>query len=348
VLNCLSGVVKLRTGKRIDHAPEQRLTMQCPVVYDPEAEAPHWEAFLRQVQPDPEVRAYLRRQAGYCATAHTTEQAFFLWHGTGANGKSVAQEVIAGVLGTYAQSVPVETLLLRKTEGAIPNDIARMIGKRYLVASETKQGKHLDEQRLKQLTGGDTVSARFLHAEWFDFKPVGKINLSTNHLPHMTDDDATWRRLHVLLWGETIPEGKRDGTLVERLIREEGSGILNWIVQGAVEWFELAGEKHSEALRPPASVLAGKDAYRRDEDTVGRFMDECLIEVPAANGAPDRSATAIHQAFVIWAKDDLKMSQRALTESIKRHKDSNGNAFEYGKSGDWRGFPRLRVKQVLP
>jgi len=341
-LNNLSGVVDLGADKNelIPHDPEQRMTMQCPVPYDPDARAPKWEAFLDRMQPDPEMRAYLRRVMGYTATGLIDEQVMFLHYGEGANGKTVFREVTSHVLGSYAQTVPVDTLLTRRTEGGIPNDVARMNGKRYLAASETKAGKSLDEQMIKQLAGGDTVSARFLHAEFFDFRVVGKIHLLTNHLPHLSDDYASWRRLQLIRWGITIPEHERDGSLVETLIREEAAGILAWIVRGAREWRETG-------LRLPASAEQAKAEYRRDEDTIGRFIADCLAESEQVRGAADRSTKAIYGSYRLWCSDQglrEPMTQHRLTRAIQDHENSLGQKHEYVKANSWAGFPCLAVR----
>jgi putative DNA primase/helicase len=334
LLNCKNGVVDLTTGELLRHSPEQRMTLQAAASYLGE-DAPMWDAFLRRVQPDPAMRAYLQRVAGYCATGLTTEQVFFLWTGTGANGKSVAQNVMAHVLGTYAQTMPVDTLMASSVDGRIPNDVARMTGKRFLVASETKAGKALDEQRLKQLTGGDTVSARYMRAEWFEFRPVGKIQLTTNHLPRMSDDSATWRRIHLITWPVQIPEPERDGFLQEKLLRAESAGILRWIVEGALAWRE-------EGLNPPQTVHDAREAYQHDEDIVGQFVEECLDVVAPLPGAVGRDTRTIWNAFSTWARAEGHpvMAQRTLTARLKK-------VHAYHRANGWAGFPELQLKPFL-
>lgn len=335
-LNAQAGVVDLASGSRLDHDSEQRMTMQCRASYDQSAIAPTWDAFLHRVQPDPDMRAYLQRLTGYSATALMTEQVIFLHYGTGANGKSVFHAVISHVLGTYAQTVPVETLLSTQLDGQIPNDIARMAGRRYLQASETKAGKSLDEQRIKQLTGGDTISARFMRGEFFEFRPVGKIHLTSNHLPHLSDDEATWRRVHLIPWRVEIPPSERDGLLTERLIREESSGILNWIVEGALLWQETG-------LLPPDTANEAKQAYREEEDIIGMFITDCLdTGLPLAYKAIGRSAAEIFAAFQFWAKQHGYPSgaQRGLTEALQK------KGFEYVKQHNWRGFPNVEVRGI--
>jgi putative DNA primase/helicase len=332
LLNCKNGVVDLASGSLLPHSPEQRMTLQADASYYPGEPAPQWEAFLRRVQPDPAMRAYIQRVAGYCATGLTTEQVFFLWHGKGANGKSVAQSVLARVLGSYSQTIPTDTLMASSVDGRIPNDVARMAGRRFLVASETKAGKAMDEQQLKALTGGDTITARYMRAEWFEFKPVGKIQLTTNHLPKMSDDAATWRRIHLITWPVQIPEHERDGFLQQRLIEEESAGIFAWIVAGAMAWQE-------EGLSPPDAVHAARDAYQQDEDEVGQFVEECLDVLPPVKGALGRDCRTIWNTYSAWARSDghNPIGQKALTARL-------GKKYDHVRSNGWNGFPALQVK----
>lgn len=333
-LNCLNGVVDLTTGQLRGHSPEDRMTLQCTAPYLQE-DAPLWNAFLRRVQPDPEMRAYLQRVAGYCLTGLTVEQAFFLWEGSGANGKSVAQNVLAHVLGTYAQVLPTETLMASSVDGRIPNDVARMAGRRFLVASETKAGKSLDEQRMKQLTGGDAVAARFMRGEWFDLQIVGKLQLTTNHLPRMSDDDATWRRIHLIRWPVVIPKEERDGFLQDRLIREESAGILRWMIVGALAWRE-------EGLNAPESVNQAREDYKQDEDVIGQFVTECLEVAEPHVGAIGRDVRAIYAAYKLWAIDQggAILGQRQVTSRLKKKA-------EYVRRGGWAGFPTLQARQFF-
>jgi putative DNA primase/helicase len=338
VINARNGVVDLCTGELSPHDPEQRMTLQAAASYYPGEPATRWQEFLKQVQPDPAMRAYLQRVAGYCATGQTSEQAAFLLHGTGANGKSVFISVLAHVLGTYAQTMPVETLMASSVDGRIPNDVARMAGKRFLQASETKAGKSLDEQRLKQLTGGDTISARFMRGEYFDFRPVGKILLTTNHLPRMSDDSATWRRIQLITWPVIIPEDQRDGYLQDTLIRDEADGILAWIVEGALAW-------QRDGLNPPQPVLDALRRYQEEEDTVGQFIDDCLVikDDDPQRGAIGRAAHEIYAVYVAWCKQNghTPTAQRGLSTRLKK------KGHEPYRGGGWNGFPTLAVRTTF-
>ena len=334
-LNAQNGVVDLTTGELLPHSPDYRMTLQAAAAFHGlDTPAPQWGAFLRRVQPDPEMRRYLQKVAGYCATGLTIEQVFFLWHGQGANGKSVAQSVLAHVLGSYAQTMPTDTLMASSVDGRISNDVARMKGRRFLVASETKSGKGLDEQKLKQLTGGDTVAARYMRAEYFEFVPVGKIQLTTNHLPRVSDDAAMWRRIHLITWPVIIPESERDGGLQQRLIEEEAAGILAWIARGALMWLE-------EGLAPPAAVHEAKESYQKEEDVVGQFAEVWLEVVPPRRRAVGRSVAEIYGAYAMWCEQQRisAMSQKSLTARL-------GKRSEHYRGGGWSGFPGLQVRQV--
>jgi putative DNA primase/helicase len=333
MLNTRNGIVDLESGQVSPHSPEQRMTMQCPVVYDPSARAPLFHQFLDRVQPDPEMRLWLQRMAGYTAGGKTGEQAIFFHHGKGSNGKSVFHEVMMAVFGTYGQAVPVETLLASRMEGRIPNDVARMKGRRYLQASETKVGRHLDEQMIKQLTGGDTISARFLRAEYFDFRPVGKIHLITNHLPAASDDDATWRRVHLLRWDQVIPKEDRDLTLAERIIASELPGVLAWIVRGSIQWAQ-------DGLATPERAHQHKEDYRQGEDILGMFLEECLKEVPYKKGRIGSSSQEIYVTAKNWytSNGHQAMSQKSFTGRLR------DRGHDYYVGGGWRGLPTLQIK----
>ena len=166
------------------HRREDFITKLAPVAYDPKARSQRWVEFLERIMAaNPKLISFLQRAIGYSLTGETSEQCMFILHGSGANGKSTFLQTIAFVLGDYAMSTPTETLLV-KQKGAIPNDVARLKGARFVTASEAEAGQRLAESLIKQMTGGvDIISARFLHQEFFDFAPSHKIYLGTNHKP---------------------------------------------------------------------------------------------------------------------------------------------------------------------
>src|SRR5215217_2810585 len=315
LLNVLNGTIDLRSGKLREHRREDLITRVAPVEYDPDANAPAWETFLERVLPGEELRAFVQRALGYSATGDTSEQCMFINHGGGANGKSTFQEAIAAALGDYAMRAPTE-MLLTKRSGGIPNDIARLKGSRFVASSETEEGRRLAESLIKDLTGQDTVTARFLWAELFEFTPTHKLWLSTNHKPEIRGtDNAIWRRIRLIPWTVTIPPAEQDKQLSTRL-RGELPGILAWIVRGCLEW-------RREGLRAPDEVRRATGAYRAEMDVLAGFLAECC---------------ELDTGHWEYAKD--------LYECYKRWCDENGERPEPqrkfgGRLGE-RGFQRDR------
>lgn len=219
--------------------------------------------------PSEELRGFVQRAVGYSATGDTSEQCMFIHHGPGANGKSTFQETVAAALGDYAMRTPTETLLVKRA-GGVPNDVARLKGARFVTASETEEGRRLAESLVKDLTGQDTISARFMWAEWFDFKPTHALHLSTNHKPEIRGTDAAiWRRIRLIPWAVTIPPAEQDKKLAEKL-RGELPGILAWIVRGCSAWLR-------EGLQAPEEVRQATRAYRAEMDVLAAFLADCCV-----------------------------------------------------------------------
>lgn len=307
VLNCRNGVLDLRTGTLRSHRREDYCRRLAPVAYDPKAKAPTFEKFLRRVQPDADVRAFLQRAVGYSLTGRTDEQKLLLLHGYGANGKSTLVELLHDLLGDYATTLPREALAARSGDRAT-NDLARLDGARYATVMEFEDSAHLNEHVVKQLTGGDRVSARFLYGEWFDFRPQATLWVSTNHRPVIRGtDDGIWRRFLLVDFPVSIPEDERDPTLPARL-REELPGVLRWAVEGALAW-------QREGLNPPATVLAATDAYREDSDVIGTFLDDRCEVGDGLSVTKD----ALYGAYEVWCSNaGLKpMSKIAFGRKVK-------------------------------
>lgn len=267
LLNTGNGTVDLRTGELREHRREDLITKIAPVEYRPDASAPAWDAFLERALPSEKLREFVQRACGYSATGDASEQCMFINHGAGANGKSTFQEAIIAALGDYAMRAPTEMLLTRRA-GGIPNDVARLKGSRFVAASETEEGRRLAESLIKDLTGQDTITARFMRAEFFDFAPTHKLWLSTNHKPEIRGtDNAIWRRIRLIPWSVTIPPAEQDKKLPTAL-RRELPGILAWIVRGCLEW------RH-EGLQAPDEVRRATGEYRAEMDVLAGFLAEC-------------------------------------------------------------------------
>jgi putative DNA primase/helicase len=271
LLNVANGTLDLRTGKLREHERADRVTKLAPVAYDPAADCPGWHDFLARIlDGDAELEAFLQRAVGYSLTGIISEECLFLPYGTGRNGKSKFLEALRAMLGDYAQQAPRELLMARRSE-TIPNDIARLKGARLVTSIETKEGRRLDDALVKQLTGGDRITARFLHAEFFEFDATHKLWLATNHKPVISGtDEGIWSRIRLIPFTVFIPPGERDPKLLDKL-RLELPGILAWAVQGCLNW-------QQGGLDPPASVLLATADYRAESDDLGTWLSErCVI-----------------------------------------------------------------------
>ncbi len=267
ILNVTNGTIDLRTGKLLPHAPADLCTLQAPVSFDPDAAAPLWDKCLQRWQPDPEVRQYIQTRAGASATGIPTET-LDVDHGGGGNGKSKFHGAIQRTLGDYS-TVPHKSLIVAGRFDQHPTVVADLFRKRLAVAAETKAAERLDEEQVKNLTGGDELKARRMKEDPWKFWPTHTMIICSNHKPVVTGcDEGTWRRLRLVPWTVTIPPGERDEHLAAKLA-EEASGILNWIIEGAVRYAD-------SGITPPGAVLAATQQYRTDEDVVSRFVTECL------------------------------------------------------------------------
>lgn len=281
LLNVQNGMLDLRTGELQPHDRDMLVTKLAPVSYDPHATCPTWLTFLNQVMGDQtEMVAFLQRAVGYSMTGSTRERALFLAYGTGANGKSTFLETLRAMCGDYAMKTPTDTLLA-KSDAGIPNDVARLKGARFVAASESDEGRRLAESMVKAMTGSDTLSARFMRGEWFDFKPEFKLWLATNHKPTIRGTDkGIWDRIKVIPFLVRIEDDKQDRELHSKLLAEL-PGILAWAVRGCLAW-------QRDGLSIPRDVVAATDAYREEQDILAAFLvDRCVIQASASARASE-------------------------------------------------------------
>jgi putative DNA primase/helicase len=300
LLNCRNGTLDLRTGKLLPHHPENLCTKTIPVAFDPDAKCPLWISFLRRVMAgNPDLIKFLQRSIGYALTGSTGEQVMFFLYGLGANGKSTFIETCRNLLGDYAQQSDFDTFVTKKNDGP-RNDLARLKGARLVAAVEAAQGRYLAEHVIKQVTGGDTITARFLYHEYFDFVPQFKLFLVANHKPVVVGtDEAIWRRIRLIPFTVRIPKEERDPQLLEKL-RRELPGILAWAVRGCLQWQE-------DGLGEPEAVSAATADYRREMDVMADFIEEhCVLgEHETVN------AGLLYLTFQTWAE---KNGEEVLTQ----------------------------------
>lgn len=291
VLNCLNGTVDLRTGLLRPHDPADLITKLVHVEYLEDAQCPLFKKFLNRIMGgDQDLIGYLQRYFGYCLTGLTVEQVLLFFYGTGANGKSVLQNLIMALLGDFSTTAAADLLMVRDRRGA-SNDLAALRGSRLVSVCEFDDGERLAEATIKTLTGGDRVSCRFLYGEFFEYLPNFKILLIGNHKPKIRGcDHGIWRRIHMLLFEVTIPEDERDPRLQEKLMAEL-PGILAWAVRGCLEW-------QRDGLNPPQKVLAAVNEYRHDEDIFKQWIDECCLTGPEYQATP----AALLESFIDFSK----------------------------------------------
>ena len=331
LFNLQNGTKDLRTGELRPHDPADLITRLAPVAYDPYATCPVWLAFLIRVLPSPSVRRFLQKFIGYSMTGHVTEHVLAFLYGQGANGKSTFVTTLQRLMGTYARQMPGELLLSRSNGQSHPSELTALLGVRFAACSEIEERRRFDEPRVKALTGGDKVSARYLYAELFEFWPTAKLCIAGNSKPEVTgQDEGIWRRFALVYFDQTIPPGERDQQLAAKLAKEL-PGILSWAFEGTRLWRE-------EGLQPPEEIRFATEKYRADEDFVAAFVDECCERASEAWV----SSADLHRAYTQWAKtgEGLHLKQKKLGDRIRKL------GFDDAKKKAGRGWAGLRLLPV--
>jgi len=326
-----NGVLELDSGIFREGVPADYITRQSRAEWlggDEDVGCPNWEKFLSDVQPDQDVRHWLQKFAGYMLTGHADEQIFTVFQGNGANGKSVFVEVMKMVLGGYAKTVQFDTFT-ENDKSAIRNDLAALDKIRLVVAQEGPEGARLDEGIVKQLTGQDEVTARFLHREFFTYKPKFKIVLVTNHKPVISgSDNGIWRRVVLVPWPVTISEEMRDKRLQDKLA-DELPGILAWAMKGYHMWRE-------QGLSDlPLAIKLANSEYRKDSDLIGMWLSDCCVVDDHASV----SSAELYSSYDRWARDGgfRPVSQKTLGDKLRE------KGFFPVKSGGVRRWKGLRI-----
>jgi putative DNA primase/helicase len=334
--NCQSGVIDLCTGALLPHSPRQLNTHIAPVALAPAgAECRRWLQFVDEIMcGDNELVSYLQRVVGYALTGRMDEQCFFVFYGCGSNGKSTFINTIRDLMGSYAKQVEVATFMDTGRNDGLRNDLAALAGRRLVVSPEGRQGAALDESTVKAFTGGDALSVRFLHKEFFELQPVGKIVLATNHKPVVRGtDNGIWRRMRLVPFLASFDASQADKGLAFKL-RAELPAILRWAVEGAQLW-------HKHGLGIPQAVQKATLEYRSAMDMLQTFFDECC---ESAHDAKEGSQ-ALYDAYTAWcASVGIRFPQKQA--SFNQQLEERG--FVRKKTSAQNVWMGVRLKSSVP
>lgn len=331
LLNLQNGTLDLRTMELLKHDPSNLITKLVPVDYDQDAECPLWDSFLnRIIDGNDDLILFLQKAVGMSLIGEQREHVLFILYGTGANGKSTFLNTIRSLLGDYSMETPTETLMAKRQD-TIPCDVARLRGSRFVSAVEAGEGRRLNEVLIKQLTGNDTVAARYLYGEYFEFAPQFTLFMATNHKPIIKGTDhAMWRRIRLIPFQVSIPEDEQDKELPAKLLKE-GSGILLWALSGLMTW-------EREGLGNPEKVKVATSQYRADMDTLGAFLQECCT---IKEGACVRNKQ-LYEVYESWCEENKEkpLSMKALSMSLKER------GFDNVKKREGRQWDGIELKSV--
>ena len=337
LLNCANGTVDLRSGELMPHRRDDMLTKVVNIEYDASAKCPRWMQFLYEITAgDESLISFLQRAAGYSLTGETSEHVLFILWGSGRNGKSTFLNILLQITGEYGMTAAPDLLLARGDRH--PTELADLAGRRLVVAVESGEGRRLNEALVKQLTGGDTIKARRMREDFWQFNPTHKLWLATNHRPRVRGTDlAIWSRLKLIPFCVSFTEERQDKQLIHRL-RNELTGILRWCVEGCLAW-------QREGLGVPEVVETATDAYRSEQDVLAAFLGDCCIVNPAAKAA----ARDLYETYVTWCRDNGEhvLSQR---EFGMRLAERGLERFRGGRAGAfmWRGLGLLTAERTEP
>ncbi len=330
LLNVQNGTVNLRTGALNPHDQGDMITKICSVEFDPDATCPLWERCLERWQPDAEIRDFLRRSAGYSLTGDIGEETAFFLYGVGRNGKSKFTGALESIMGDYAARVNVEVLMDARRAGNATPDLIPLIGARLVIASELPEGRRINEAFVKDVTGGDKLTANPKYANIIQFRPQFKLWLYGNHKPTIKGtDDGIWSRLPLVPFTVTIPAAERDPKLDEKLLLE-APGILAWMVRGCQEW-------QAQRLSPPEAVIEATQEFREEMDTMTSFWEEYCVFAPGAVTAN----SVLREAYLKWCESEKTRNPLSAPQFGERLKQRGATAASVRYAGKavrgWRG-----------
>jgi putative DNA primase/helicase len=310
LLGVLNGVVDLRTGSFREARKEDYVIKQAGTAYDSKATCPRWEKFTSRILGGKaELISFIQRAVGYTLTGLIDEQVLFFLYGTGQNGKSTFVECLQQLLGSYMIKTTTALYTIDRHGKEPETEIARLVGKRLVTGSETEEGAKLAESRVKDITGGDTLTGRVLYCPAFNFKPTHKLWIYGNHRPDVRGNDlGIWRRMRLIPFDVQIPDEERDPELLKKLLQEM-PGILNWALKGCLEW-------RKNGLGTPNIVTDATADYQEEEDVIGEFIEERCV----CNGEIERSQ--LYAEYKIWAECSVgirwPLGPKAFAKRLRR------------------------------
>ena len=334
LLGTPKGTIDLRTGKLLPPKAMDyitKITAVAPSDDPPRDSCPMFLIFLNRVMKgDEELQDYLQRVCGYSLTGDTTEDALFFHYGKGGNGKSVFLDTVSGILADYHEAADMELFVVTHGERH-PTDLASLRGARMVTAVETEEGKRWAEAKLKQMTGGDPIKARFMRQDFFTYIPQFKLQFAGNHKPAIRNVDmAISRRMNLIPWLVTIPKEERDKDLSNKL-KAEWPGILRWMIDGCLAWQRVG-------LKPPDTVTGATRDYLDSQDTAQNFFDDCCVF------AKNECDTFEHiwDGYVDWAEDcrEFVGTKKAFGQKLK------DKGFEMIQRGPDRAYTYIGIRCI--
>jgi putative DNA primase/helicase len=321
LFNLQNGTIDLKTGKLLPHNRRNLCSKISKITYNSEVRCPLFDKFLAEVQDDESMVTFLAQAVGYSLTGDTSEQAFFFTHGNGANGKSVFNLAVASIMGDYAKVASFDTLIVKKNDTGPKNDLAALVGARLVQCAESKEGQTLDVDLIKSLTGGEEITVRFLHKEFFSYQPKFKIWMSSNSEPSIRGTDwGTWRRVKEIPFDVTITNP--DPHLAAKL-RKEASGILNWALAGLSSYLE-------SGLAEPERVKDATKQYRESQDTIGLFLRAKCVVKPEA----EIKGAELYSNYRQWAEANREFVMKE-SQFTKRLLKVYGIERKQKRDGKW-------------
>jgi putative DNA primase/helicase len=335
LLNTPSGTVDLKTGELRSHRQDDLISKATSVPFDPHETCPGWQKALAEIFPDEETRKYVQRALGYSLCGVIGEHALFLCYGTGRNGKNTVLDTVRALLGDYGTVTSPRTFLTIG-QNDHPTALADLHGKRFVPTDEVEHGERLAESVVKRVTGNQTITARFMRKDFFEFAVQFKVWMICNHKPEIQgDDEGVWSRIRVIPFETYIPPENRIKDLARIVVADEGPGILRWLINGCLEWQRIG-------LAEPSKVANAIASYRVEQNTIAAFLGECcnsFLDHPTLRTQARESATKLYERYVSWCKDSGEktvLTKREFSAKLTplgyELKQSNSNYYRNGLS----------------